>query len=60
LEKLHQLKALLTERAAGKPDIKSQLMDAINKVTLIYILAENGGVMLNDYYCFTQTFDWLK
>jgi hypothetical protein len=51
---------LLTERAAGKPDIKSQLMDAINKVTLIYILAENGGVMLNDYYCFTQTFDWLK
>jgi hypothetical protein len=39
---------------------KGQLDDILNKVVLIYVLAENGGVMLSDYYCLTETFDWLK
>jgi hypothetical protein len=29
-------------------------------MTLLHILTDNGGILLSDYYCLTETFAWLK
>lgn len=59
-DRLLNLKQTLGERSREGRVSSAQTEEVLQRVALLAVTAEQGGVMVSEYGCLTQTFDWLR